>query len=194
MKYGYEGLGLFYTALEKFAAQEKPIKTEALRTQLQIGKRLSKIFEFCEKIGIICSSNGESFSKELLNFSEKYKIKKQKTAERVARFRERYKNVTRYDCVSNAPKVKESKVNKIVRNASTKETVPLSVETVVAFIGDPIMGANFWDYYQSNGWKVGKNPMKDWKSAARRWKRMNQNGQEVKNPNARREPKPFPVE
>lgn len=29
---------------------------------------------------------------------------------------------------------------------------------------------DFWDYFQSNGWKVGgKAPMKDWQSAARRW-------------------------
>ncbi|HNB31675.1 MAG TPA: hypothetical protein PLD32_13180 [Saprospiraceae bacterium] len=27
----------------------------------------------------------------------------------------------------------------------------------------------FFDYYESNGWKVGRNPMKDWKAAARRW-------------------------
>ena len=30
---------------------------------------------------------------------------------------------------------------------------------------------NFMDYYESNGWKVGKNPMKDWKATARRWSR-----------------------
>lgn len=27
----------------------------------------------------------------------------------------------------------------------------------------------FLDYYESNGWKVGKNPMKDWKAAIRNW-------------------------
>jgi uncharacterized protein YdaU (DUF1376 family) len=27
----------------------------------------------------------------------------------------------------------------------------------------------FIDYYTSNGWKVGKNPMKDWKAAVRNW-------------------------
>ena len=29
--------------------------------------------------------------------------------------------------------------------------------------------AEFFDYYDSNGWKVGKNPMKDWKATYRRW-------------------------
>lgn len=29
----------------------------------------------------------------------------------------------------------------------------------------------FIDYYTSNGWKVGRNPMKDWKAAVRDWVR-----------------------
>ena len=27
----------------------------------------------------------------------------------------------------------------------------------------------FWNFYESNGWKVGKNPMKSWQSAIRTW-------------------------
>lgn len=30
-------------------------------------------------------------------------------------------------------------------------------------------GEAFRDYYEANGWKVGKNSMKDWKAAARNW-------------------------
>jgi len=32
------------------------------------------------------------------------------------------------------------------------------------------------DHYTSNGWKVGKNPMKDWKAAVRTWERNDSNG------------------
>lgn len=35
----------------------------------------------------------------------------------------------------------------------------------------PVEAQRFWDYYQSNGWKVGRNPMKDWKAAVRNWQR-----------------------
>ena len=35
---------------------------------------------------------------------------------------------------------------------------------------------NFIDYYNSNGWKVGKNPMKDWKATIRTWERRNNGG------------------
>lgn len=29
----------------------------------------------------------------------------------------------------------------------------------------------FFNYYESNGWKVGKNPMKDWRAAVRTWEK-----------------------
>lgn len=34
---------------------------------------------------------------------------------------------------------------------------------------------HFIDYYESNGWKVGKNSMKDWKAAVRTWERNGYN-------------------
>jgi len=33
------------------------------------------------------------------------------------------------------------------------------------------MPEKFLDHYESNGWKVGRNPMKDWKAAVRTWER-----------------------
>ena len=37
---------------------------------------------------------------------------------------------------------------------------------------DPV---RFIDYYSTNGWKVGKNPMKDWKAAVRVWEAREKN-------------------
>lgn len=37
--------------------------------------------------------------------------------------------------------------------------------------GNQVDAARFVDYYTANGWKVGKNPMKDWKAAVRTWER-----------------------
>ena len=34
-----------------------------------------------------------------------------------------------------------------------------------------IDASQFYDYYESNGWKVGKNSMKDWKACVRTWER-----------------------
>jgi hypothetical protein len=32
-----------------------------------------------------------------------------------------------------------------------------------------IEAEKFVNYYESNGWKVGKNPMKNWRAAANNW-------------------------
>ena len=61
-----------------------------------------------------------------------------------------------------------------------KESKPLkrfsapSLEEVKAYCVERKNGVDaerFIDYYTANGWKVGKNPMKDWKAAVRSWER-----------------------
>lgn len=34
----------------------------------------------------------------------------------------------------------------------------------------------FYAFYEANGWKVGRNPMKDWKATVRYWERNNKGG------------------
>jgi len=121
INFGYEGLGLFYTVLEKLAKQEKPVKTVVLKHQLKVGKKLEKCWKFMESLDILSSNNGDTFNKQLLNFSEKYQIKKEKTAKKVSEWREKQeliKNVTSYEPICNAPKVKESKVKENKVNKS----------------------------------------------------------------------------
>ena len=55
-----------------------------------------------------------------------------------------------------------------------KRFSPPSLEEVKAYCserGNGIDAQHFIDYYTANGWKVGKNPMKDWKATVRTWER-----------------------
>ena len=55
--------------------------------------------------------------------------------------------------------------------------IPPTLEEVRAYAaqrGDPLDPEAFMDYYTANGWKVGRNPMKDWKAAVRTWARKEQ--------------------
>lgn len=60
------------------------------------------------------------------------------------------------------------------------DTVPVkgkhpTLEDVKAYCnerGNRVDPERFIDYYTANGWKVGKNPMKDWKAAVRTWERQ----------------------
>lgn len=48
---------------------------------------------------------------------------------------------------------------------------PEEVNTYCRERNNGIDGSEFCDFYTSKGWKVGKNPMKDWKAAVRTWER-----------------------
>lgn len=138
MEFGYEGVGLFYCILEKIAKQEKPVKTLVLKRQLKVGKKLERCWSYMEEIGLICSSNGDTFNKQLLNFSEKYKIKKESNAKRVSEWREKQlviENVTHYEHVRNTPKVKESKVKVNNTNSLIDEVVktPSIYELIIEY-------------------------------------------------------------
>ena len=53
-----------------------------------------------------------------------------------------------------------------------KRFSPPSFDDVKAYCqerGNGVDPQAFVDWYTSNGWKVGKNPMKDWKAAVRTW-------------------------
>ena len=55
-----------------------------------------------------------------------------------------------------------------------KRFKPPTVEEVREYCterGNNIDPQSFVDFYTSNGWKVGKNSMKDWKAAVRTWER-----------------------
>jgi hypothetical protein len=64
-------------------------------------------------------------------------------------------------------KGKERKVNIIHKD------IPPKIELVVEFFKDQAMAEDFFDFYSSKGWLVGKVPMKDWEACARRWKKNN---------------------
>ena len=179
MEYGYEGLGLFYTLLEKIGKQEKPVNTIVLKSQLNVGKRLEKCWKFMEEIDIIQSKNGETFNEQLLNFSENYQIKKEKTREKVAEWRDKQKDkksVTGYVPVSNPPKVKESKVKKrkcLFRNSEIKiddiETAFKKTEDLIN--ADPKHYFNrLFDASESKGLMYT-----DWIATARSWARRDLN-------------------
>lgn len=54
-----------------------------------------------------------------------------------------------------------------------------TLEDVIAYCTERNKGVDaqkWYDYYSANGWKVGKNPMKDWKAAVRTWERSGNNG------------------
>lgn len=57
-------------------------------------------------------------------------------------------------------------------HTQTDRFIKPTLEEVEAYCrerGNEVDAQRFIDYYTANGWKVGKNPMRDWKAAVRTW-------------------------
>lgn len=69
--------------------------------------------------------------------------------------------------------VKDSK-GESVRGEKAKRFIPPNVEEVEQYClerSNNIDAQSFIDFYESKGWMIGKNKMKDWKAAVRTWER-----------------------
>ena len=75
------------------------------------------------------------------------------------------------DEVSTQDRLGKDRIGKDSNKGRTK-FVPPTVEEVKAYCLERKNGLDaqaFCDFYESKGWKVGKEPMKDWKAAVRTW-------------------------
>lgn len=43
------------------------------------------------------------------------------------------------------------------------------IKSYLSEVGSKLNAEKFFNYYESNGWRVGKNPMKNWKAAVATW-------------------------
>ena len=71
----------------------------------------------------------------------------------------------------------------------TTRFIPPTVEEVAAYCKERknrVDASRFVDFYTTKGWMVGKNKMKDWKSAVRTWERNNSGYQKTSAPQINR--------
>ena len=61
---------------------------------------------------------------------------------------------------------------KVKRDVFIKPSI-VEIKNYMLEIGMADVSEKWFDYYESNGWLVGKNKMKNWKAAVRTWKNNN---------------------
>jgi hypothetical protein len=137
------------------------------------------------KLGL-AQAEFESLKKRLLRVSlideqwnptgweKRQEAKDPKAAERQRKYREKQKkrnvthNVTATSQVEEEVEVEEELKDRQKR----KRFVPPTLEQVVERCQECNYGVDpnrFWNFYESQGWKVGKNPMRDWHKALAGW-------------------------
>jgi hypothetical protein len=61
---------------------------------------------------------------------------------------------------------------KVKKDVFIKPSI-VEIKTYMTEIGMADVSEKWFDYYESNGWLVGKNKMKNWRAAVRTWKNNN---------------------
>ena len=134
---------------------------------------------------IICLPSWEKWQS-----TDKLSEIREQTRKRVAKHREKQKlsagNVTRNVTVTqrNATDIDKEKDKELDKDIyvgadaptpkKTAKFIPPTVEEVAAYCRERknrVDANRFVDFYTTKGWMVGKNKMKDWKSAVRTWER-----------------------
>ena len=103
--------------------------------------------------------------KKMLTFSENGKVYEQDV-----------ENSTRYTIGIPSVSTGKDRLDKdrLDKDSSKGRFTPPTLSEVEEYIQEKnyhIDAEQFIDFYQSKGWKVGSNPMKDWKAAVRTWER-----------------------
>lgn len=93
-------------------------------------------------------------------------------------------NLSVIDYEDNSAKEKEN----IKEKEKRTRFKPPTKEECIAFASE--IGYDkamyFFDFYTGNGWKIGRNTMKDWRATMRNWKRRDEDGSQCHNDQRKR--------
>ena len=77
--------------------------------------------------------------------------------------------------------IKENPINGVKENRRFFPPTPEEVAAYCRERGNTVNADRFCDFYSSKGWRVGNQPMKDWKAAVRTWEKTENKPPAVRN-------------
>lgn len=163
---------LTYTGLEKSFAEELALDLD------ENPEDVGLLLNYLLSVGLIETSDQINF---LLPYAVESTGSEGASAERVRNFRDRQAlqcnaDVTQVKRLCNVEIEKEIEKEKDINNKRSRAFVPPTLEEVTAYCKERGKGVDpnkWYDFYQSKGWMIGKNKMKDWKAAVRTWEPKN---------------------
>lgn len=177
-------------AREYFCAYHSYIKQCKGLSDGELGRLFRALLEYSAS-GKVPELNGrESVAFDFMSANidrdaESYKDTCNRNRENISKRYERIRaNTTAYETYQEKEEEKEELLKKDISNEISKKStrqkkfVPPTVEEVAAYClerKNKVDAAYFVDHYTSNGWKVGKQNMKDWKAAVRTWEKNGYN-------------------
>ena len=152
-------------------ANELGFETSTVELALKILASLGMISEIDGYIQIEGWDDHQSADK-LEQIREQNRIRKQKERERKQIAMSRDGHVTVTQChATDIDKEIDKDIDKDIKVRRFTPPTPEEVQQYCTESGHYIDADAFVDFYESKSWMVGKNKMKDWKSAVRNWER-----------------------
>ena len=152
-------------------ANELGFETSTVELALKILASLGMISEIDGYIQIEGWDDHQSADK-LEQIREQNRIRKQKERERKQIAMSRDGHVTVTQChATDIDKEIDKDIEKDIKVRRFTPPTPEEVQQYCSESGHYIDADAFVDFYNSKNWMVGKNKMKDWKSAVRNWER-----------------------
>ena len=176
MKHGLKGIGAFWCIVEMLYENEGVLmRTECERIAFELRVDCDFILSMIDDFDLFQNDGDVFYSKSVLNRLETINAKRDK-AKKSAEIRWGYANALRTQSDGNAVKESKEKTSIDIEKDKTTRFVKPNRDDVRAYMIELNMAdlsQRFVDYYESNGWRVGRNAMKDWKAAVRTWKQQN---------------------
>ena len=186
IKYGMQGYGLYWYCLELIASEVDSSKltfelehdSEILAHDTGINYQVvQEMMNYMVDLGLFESAGGMITCFALAKRADEYLIKSLKREGKIEELeRVRTMSGQRLDKVcpdkSRLDKIKLDK-NRDSDSQKRKRFSPPSFQDVSDYFfeksGNSSSAQKFIDFYESKGWMVGKNKMKDWKASVRNW-------------------------
>lgn len=198
-KLNWEGYGIFWGLVEKIYEHGGELKPDYEHIAFDMRTQCERIKSVVNDFGLFYFSKDGGIRSRSIDKRLEERAGKSKNGKFAAKMRwnkenpvlqescERNANAYQMQCDSNAIKVKERKVKEskekeyttccAAQNATPTPKIvnrfqKPTLEEVKAYCSERKNTVNperWFSYYEANGWKVGKNSMKDWKAAIRTW-------------------------
>lgn len=194
---GVEGIGVFWCIIEQLYEQGGKLPLRSCKSiAFALHVDCNKVESLVHDYGLFKNDGVNMWSDSVLKRLDKRKdISDKRKQAAIARWKQSLENqaiqpqsannkqittdsnVMQMQNTSNANaghKEKEIKGNikENIKEKSVTRFSPPTIEEIKAYIlekGYTIDAERFFDFYESKGWFVGKNKMKDWKAAIRNW-------------------------
>ena len=178
LNYGIEGYGLYFYCLELIARNvekhnltfELEHDAELIGSRISVHKdRVSEMMTFMCNIGLFENSHGIITCLKMATRTDEYTQKIIKSRGDVPTLSRQSPDNVRLN------RIEENRIEES-RGKNGKRFVPPSVEEIKKYcheknkVVDP---EQFWNFYESKGWFVGKNKMKSWHHAIALWHSRN---------------------